>query len=94
MTRQSECEHDIANYRVVGGDGLDVVEACGVCGERITSESPRTKLENEIKEEESEERKKRRAVNKRKRTIEAKKEEDESFIDKAKDKFEDIFEEE
>lgn len=98
MARESECEHDIANYRVVGGDGLDVVEACGVCGEQIVNESPKTKLENEIKEEKSEERKKRRIVNKRKRTIAAKKAveededqddevEDESFIDKAKDSF-------
>ena len=89
MTRESACEHDIGFYRVVGGDGLDVVEACGECGERITSESPKTKFEREVKEEESEERKKRRAVNKRKRTIAAK--EEESFIDKAKDKVEDIF---
>ena len=100
MARQSECEHDIGFYRVVGGDGLDVVEACGECGAQIVSESPKTRFEREAKEEESEARKKRRAVNKRKRTIAAKKEveededqddeyeeEDESIIDKAKDSF-------
>ena len=93
MARVSECEHDISNYRVVGGDGLDVVESCGVCGERITHESPKTAFEREIKEEENEERSKRRAVNKRKRTIAAKKaaEEDESFTDQAKNKLEDLF---
>ena len=99
MARQSECEHDIGFYRVVGGDGLDVVEACSECGERITSESPKTRFEREAQEEKSEERKKRRTVNKRKRTIAAKKaaeededqddevEDEESFVDKAKDSF-------
>jgi hypothetical protein len=94
MALESACEHDIVNYGVVGGDGLDVVEQCGVCGERITSESPKTKLENEIKEQEAEERRKRRAVNKRKRTIAEKEEEDENIIEKAKDRFVDLFEEE
>ncbi len=91
MVRESECEHDIGVYRIVGGNGLDVVEECSDCGTRIISESPKTQFENQIKEEESEERKKKRATNKRKKTIAAKKE-DENVFEKAKDKFEDIFE--
>lgn len=96
MVRESECEHDIGVYRIVGGNGLDVVEECSDCGTRITSESPKTKFENEIKEEELEERKKKRATNKRKRTIAKKEveeepEEDGSFFGKAKYKVEDLF---
>ena len=67
MTRESNCEHDIGFYRVVGGDGLDVVEACGECGERITSESPKTVALREEKEEQKEKRarKAKRAARKR-----------------------------
>lgn len=49
MVRQSACEHDIVNYGVVGGSGLDVVEQCGVCGERITHDSPKTIADKEAK---------------------------------------------
>ena len=92
MTRQSECEHDINLYHIIGGSGLDVTEACGECGTRITHDSPKTKLEKEVKEEAREERKQKRAVNKRKKTIAAKKEaeekeEDESFENKFKSYF-------
>jgi len=50
MARESNCEHDIGFYRVVGGDGLDVTEKCSECGEIITSESPKTVFEREAKE--------------------------------------------
>jgi len=59
MARESECEHDIGFYRVVGGDGLDVVEACGECGCQITSESPKTAYKRE--EQEKQEKKAKRA---------------------------------
>ena len=59
MARESECEHDIGFYRVVGGDGLDVVEACGECGEQIVSESPKTAYKRE--EQEKQEKKAKRA---------------------------------
>ena len=59
MARESECEHDIGFYRVVGGDGLDVTEACGECGCQITSESPKTAYKRE--EQEKQEKKSKRA---------------------------------
>jgi len=64
MARESECEHDIGFYRVVGGDGLDVVEACGECGCQITSESPKTAYKRE--EQEKQEKKAKRAEIKKK----------------------------
>lgn len=51
MARQSECEHDIGIYRIIGGSGLDVTEECSECGTRITNESPKTKFNREKQEE-------------------------------------------
>jgi len=50
MARNSECEHDIGVYRVVGGEGLDVVEKCSECGTLITHESPKTAFYREQEE--------------------------------------------
>ena len=77
MARESECEHDIGFYRVVGGDGLDVTEACGECGCQITSESPKTAYKRE--EQEKQEKKSKRAEVKKR---EAKKEEAEVIVKK------------
>ena len=61
MARNSECEHDIGVYRVVGGEGLDVVEKCSECGTLITHESPKTAFYRE-----QEEKKARKEAKKRK----------------------------
>lgn len=44
MARETECEHNIDFYRIVGGDGLDVVEQCSECGAQIINQSPKSKL--------------------------------------------------
>jgi hypothetical protein len=49
MARQSECEHDIGIYRIVGGSGLDVIEKCSECGTLVVNESPKTKFLREAK---------------------------------------------
>jgi len=79
MARESECEHDIGFYRVVGGDGLDVTEACGECGCQITSESPKTAYKRE--EQEKQEKKAKRAEIKKR---EEKKEEQKKELPKKK----------
>ena len=76
MARESECEHDIGFYRVVGGDGLDVVEACGECGCQITSESPKTVYKRE--EQEKQEKKVKRAEVKEAKKVKAVEEKKES----------------
>ena len=76
MARESECEHDIGFYRVVGGDGLDVVEACGECGCQITSESPKTAYKREA--EEKQEKKVKRAEVKEAKKVKAEEEKKES----------------
>ena len=81
MARQSECEHDIDFYRIVSGSGLSVTEQCSECGTRITSLSPKQKIEAELDEQKAEERKKRKAAKKRKATIAAKKEAEEDEDD-------------
>lgn len=45
MARESECEHDIGVYRIIGGNGLDVTEECSECGTRITHNSPKKQAE-------------------------------------------------
>jgi len=76
MARESECEHDIGFYRVVGGDGLDVTEACGECGCQITSESPKTVYKRE--EQEKQEKKVKRAEVKEAKKVKAVEEKKES----------------
>ena len=76
MARESECEHDIGFYRVVGGDGLDVTEACGECGCQITSESPKTVYKREA--EEKQEKKVKRAEVKESKKVKAEEEKKES----------------
>ena len=71
MARQSECEHDIGVYRVIGGEGLDVTEACSVCDTRITSESPKT----QFKREQEEKKEKKQAAKERKEEREEAREE-------------------
>jgi|SRR6188508_3263176 len=82
MARNSECEHDIGVYRVVGGEGLDVVEKCSECGTLITHESPKTAFYRE-----QEEKKARKEAKKRKEEAEEKKK---STAKKIEDKFEDV----
>jgi len=79
MARESECEHDIGFYRVVGGDGLDVTEACGECGCQINHESPKTTFKRE--EQEKQEKKAKRAEIKKR---EEKKEEQKKELPKKK----------
>lgn len=93
MARQTECEHNIDFYRIVAGSGLSVTEQCSECGAKITSLSPKQKLEQEVKDEKAEERKAKRIVNKRKATIAAKKEaEEEDEEESVKEKFAKYFE--
>lgn len=67
MARQSECEHDILVYRIIGGSGLDVTEECSECGTRITNESPKTKFNRE-KQEEAEKKAPKKATSKKEET--------------------------
>ena len=81
MARNSECEHDIGVYRVVGGEGLDVVEKCSECGTLITHESPKTQFKRE-----QEEKKARKEAKKRAEAKEEKKEEEKNSFQKLTDK--------
>jgi phage/plasmid primase-like uncharacterized protein len=83
MARNSECKHDIGVYRVVGGEGLDVVEKCSECGTLITHESPKTKFNREKEEKKARKEAKKRA--------EEKEEENKSTAKKVEEKVEDSF---
>ena len=91
MARNSECEHDIGVYRVVGGEGLDVVEKCSECGTLITHESPKTAFYRE--QEEKKAKKQARKEAKEEKEEEEKKERTDKRVklaDKVEDSFDDF----
>ena len=86
MARNSECEHDIGVYRVVGGEGLDVVEKCSECGTLITHESPKT----QFKREQEEKKAKKQAKKEAKEEAEEKKSTVKKVAEKVDDAYDDF----